>query len=455
MNNESESAKRLIALEKELNKLKFQNVQIGSLMALFWGRIFRGRLHLISIDLVLNVIYFHLKFFFQKGKIKDFEKPFIYIKTGSHAHLKKLESAVLFNPLTQKNSLIIGPEKSDDVLVKDLYQLYSCSDILNVWIFLFKNFSHTNDLFKVYNFNLWTRIFLFFNLFIQLIKAICFLNFFTSQKNLRLVGGDYDRGADTAAFFAAASSLNLSSFTLQHGVINPPYGYHPLIADEIWVWGDMAKAQLVSLGVRGDNVRVMGTPIVKPIEINQTRKKALFTHLNLKEGKVIVLALSYADLTNDHLLVHFLNNIRSVYGGPHDNFLVKIHPSCKTEDFKWITKEFGFAIMPNPMDQSDFINLVDILLAHSSGIATEALYYGIRIGILDILPLSPGNGLELHKYFKVPMLKKVSDFEILKMSNRMEPKNKKIYDSTGEESKNKISVSIYEKIYSKLDSLSC
>jgi len=449
MSNEELRAHQLVELERSLNKVTFENVQIGSIMAVYWGILYGQRPHAVTPRLFLSIIYIHLKSLFQNSKTKDFEKPFVYIKTGNTPHLQNLKSAVLYNSKIKQATLIIESDDIGGIPFKDISRGYKLKDIITVWVFMKRNFKHINNLLKWKDFNFRTRMFLFLNLFIQLIKTLAILNFLKNQKKLSLIGGDYDRGHDTAPLFAAAKSLDILSFTLQHGVINPPYGYHPLIANEIWVWGDMAKEQLLSLGVSKKDIRLVGTPIIQDIEISKTRRQGLFNCLHLKKGNNVVLALSYPDINNDRLLVRFLHDIQKLYRDENDNFLVKLHPARNPEDYKWITKNFGFAILPNSMEQVDFMNLVDILLVHSSGIATEAFYFGIRVGILDILSISPGNGLELHKYFNVPLLKKVSDFGILRDASEIKLKNTKIYYSTGRESKNKISKLIYEKIYSK------
>jgi hypothetical protein len=284
-------------------------------------------------------------------------------------------------------------------------------------------------------------------LFIQLLKVRSVEKFFISQKSTLLIAGDYDRGSDTATWFTVAKAMGFKSFTLQHGVINPPYGYNPLIADEIWVWGKMAQQQLISLGVKEADIKIVGTPILNKIEISKKQRQLVLEKLNLKKGRTIILALSTPNIINDRILVSFFAEIQKKYEKPEDNFLVKLHPARKAEDFKWVTEDLGLRLLPSPMDQSEFMSVADILLAHTSGIATEAVHYGIVVGILDILTESLGNGLEIHKYFGIPLIKEINDFEILGTQERVETENK-IYFAIGDNAKTNIKKLLHEKLHS-------
>jgi len=91
------------------------------------------------------------------------------------------------------------------------------------------------------------------------------------------------------------------------------------------------------------------------------------------------------------------------------------------------------------------MNIVDILLTHTSGIAAEVLYYNKKVGILDILDESPGNGLELNKYFEVPLIK--HPFTFRNLYNKKAPNiEKSLFYKVGAEAKTEIQEIIIKQI---------
>ena len=148
---------------------------------------------------------------------------------------------------------------------------------------------------------------------------------------------------------------------------------------------------------------------------------------HLKPGKIIVLALSSPNKINDIKLVEFFSAIKEDHPRSNDNFLVKIHPARNYDEYRWINDIYNIELLPHDMPYPDFINIVDILLAHTSGIAAEVLYYNKKVGILDILDESPGNGIELNKYFNVPFIKQTTDYKELYMSEKQEIGTKLFY----------------------------
>lgn len=447
MNSEELRAERMRQLELELNRIKFNDIEIGSIMALYWGQLFRNTFGERILMHFAVIIKYHFLAIKPKSKIKDQNKSLLYFKTGNHRHLQRLEDAVVSGDYLKSHTLVVGLGSSTSVQRKAVMNSFSLKEVIEIWSFFAHRGFNIWNLLKEYQISKFTRIILFLVLFCQLAKAQSTFSFFNSQKNIKLIAGDYDRGADTAVWFAVAKAKDFKSFTLQHGVINPPYGYNPLIADEIWVWGEMAKQQLISLGVEESQIKIMGTPIIDEIEISEKTRQNVINKLKLKNGFNVMLALSTPDIINDRKLVAFFKEIQTLYGKPNDNFLIKLHPARSEEKFRWVTDEFGIKILPNPMVQSEFMNLVDILLVHSSGIATEALYYGIKVGVLDILDESPGNGLEINKYCGVPLLKEVSDFEKVYIQNMSYIKDQVFY-AVGQDAKSNINKLIHEALHS-------
>jgi len=281
-------------------------------------------------------------------------------------------------------------------------------DFFKVLLFLIKNFKFINKITKPINSSIFLRIQFFFELFFQILRALSLLKFVELQSMTKLIGSDYDRGYESALFFAVAKALNKESFVVQHGAINPPVGYFPVNADKILVWGEMSKNQLVQMGLNSSKIIITGTPIVQDIVFDKEIRENLVKKLCIDSGKNIILALSTPDRYREEKLVRFLARMKKLDVDSENNFLVKIHPSRNFKNYLWIKKKFNIDILPKEITKSDFMHIVDILLTHNSGLANEAIFYDKSVGILDVLDFPPKNGIELKKYLKVSFMNESS-----------------------------------------------
>ena len=248
-----------------------------------------------------------------------------------------------------------------------------------------------------------------------------------SQSKIKFIGSDYDRGYESALFFSVAKALKIESFVVQHGAINPPVGYFPVNADEILVWGEMSKNQLTRLGMSPDKILVTGTPIVQEVKINEETRENCIKKLGIGSGKNIILALSSPDRYRDEKQVEFLSKIKKLDRDMVNNFLVKIHPARNFKDYLWIKRKFNIDILPNEITKKDFMNIVDILLTHNSGLANEVIFYEKRVAIIDVLDIPPRNGIELNKYLNVPLINDLSSLEDLFKISNVHSKEKLFY----------------------------
>ncbi len=437
-------AKLLHETEISLNRLKYHGLEIGNILSYYFDRLYCKDFDKRFFWNLIVLLYYFVKPVDRKRLLSNYQKKMVYFRTGQHRHLKSMQEAITDNRLLQNETLVIG-SKNEQEIDGSVFYSSSLMDLAKIISFLASNKKMIVSSLKPLHLPIKIKVIVFIDLILQLLKASSLKKFITLQKSTVLIGADYDRGCDASLFFAVAKSLHIKSFTFQHGVLNPPVGYSPVNADEIWVWGDMARMQLQQLGVPAHKIRVTGTPIVENIEISDNIKERVLERYNLKKGSTVVLALSSPDKANDQKLVRFFAEIKEKYAGPNDNYVVKIHPARNYASYNWITNDFHIDILPHDIPYQDFLNIVDILLAHTSGIATEVLYYGKKVGIMDILDISAGNGMELNKYFHVPLLKKTSDFDKLLNENTIIDSRLAFY-KIGEEAKREIQQIIYQYI---------
>jgi|GEM_PF-3170207 len=413
MDNAATLARQLHEAEAALNGLQYEGLELGVTLSFFFDRTFYGYFDQRPFAHFCELCLYLAKTIGKANYLKDHKVSLIYYKSGNHRHSNMLEKVVRQAVTDKDKALIIGPTGASDVDTSRVFYHAGLRELIKISVFLYRHYSFITDTLKPLLLSDRQKRAFWFFLIRQLEKGVSLKQFISRQSSLKLIGADYDRGADSSLFFAVAEALKLFGFNFQHGVINPPVGYAPLNADEIWVWGEMARLQLLSSGVANQRIRIVGTPIVESLILSEKVRSEVLQSLHLKSGKTIVLALSQPDKINDLKLVSLFQAISQQYGTQQDNFLVKIHPSYPSSDYAWVETAFNLTVLPKEIPYLDFLNIVDILLAHTSGIATEVLHYGKRVGILDILDQSPGNGKELNTYFNVPLLKSADDFQVL------------------------------------------
>jgi len=436
------SAKKLHEIEKKLNQIHFKDFEIGSTLSFYFDRLYRGDFDNRFFRNFFNFGYYFIKSISTKKYKKDYQKSLFYFKSGLQRHHQAMEEAVLHNEDLEQKTLVIGPEHDCELSKGKVFYNSNLITLFKIIIFLSINIYKITAYFKPLNLNIKTRATLYIYLIIQLLKVNSLKMFIIEQPAIKLIGADFDRGVDSSLLFTVAKALGIKSFTLQHGVINPPVGYSPINASEIWVWGEMARLQLMELGVDENKIRKTGTSIVKEYEIsNEIRQNTLETY-KLYTGRTFVLALSSPNKLNDIKLIKLFVKAKKIFGEPSDNFLVKIHPARNISDYSWIEDQYNLHVLPQKIPHEDFLNIVDVLLAHTSGIATEALYHGKKVGILDVLDISPGNGLELNKYFNIPLLKSVTELINFLEIEKCALINDLVYYKTGEAAKVEITKNI-------------
>ncbi|HBS85004.1 MAG: hypothetical protein A2W91_07195 [Bacteroidetes bacterium GWF2_38_335] len=446
MINNKKTEKQLHEIELSLNQFYYKGIKIGSILSFYFDRIYCHDFDNRLLRQISSLGYYFIKSIGKSKYLINYEKNIIYFNRGTSRHYLEMVKAVTNNEEIRKKTLIIGPPGASDIEMRKVFYFSNLKDFFQITFFIIAKKRKISKILKPLQFK--NKLVLYIILLSQLLKANSIQKFIKKQSPINLIGSDADRCNNASLFFAVAKNNKISTFTLQHGVINARHGYFPLIADEAWVWGQMAHKQFVEMGEIEEKIKITGTPIVQNLLISQELKHATKIKYNYKLGKTIVLALSEPNFVNDQKMIRFFCEIKEKYGSSNDNFLVKIHPARKFSNYAWIQNEFDIQLISPDIPYEEFMNLVDILLAHTSGLATEALYYQKKVGIINILPDSAGNGLELNKYLNVPLIHNITEFELLlKDDNQID--SGFVFYKIGESAKIKISNCIEEKITSK------
>jgi hypothetical protein len=432
------SSKKLHDIEIKLNQIRFKDFGIGSVLSFYFDRLYLGDFDNRFFRYFTLLGYYFIKSISQKNYLKDYQKNIIYFKSGNKRHHKGMQDAISYAKNLKHKTLIIGPKGASDLYKGKIFYNSNLITLFKIIIFLIANIYKISASIKPLKINLKTSATLYLYLVIQLLKAHSLKMFIIEQIDVKLIGADYDRGNDSSLFFIVAKALKVKNFTLQHGVINPPNGYSPINAEEIWVWGKMARLQLMKLGVDEKKIIITGTPIIQELKILKEIRKIALDKYKLESGKTIVLALSSPNKSHNLIMISFLAEMKKEFASSIDNFLVKIHPSHDISNYLWISDDYNIQLLPYDISHENFMNITDILLAHNSGLANEALFYKKKIGILDILDEEPKNGLELNKYLHVPIIKCKSMFKELLDSESIIYDTELIYYKIGAVAKKEI-----------------
>ena len=268
------------------------------------------------------------------------KKKIIFFSSGKSRHLNNLKSCLFDDKKIRERTLFISSKK-DINLGEKVFYLSGVIDSIKIFFFLIKNKSKINEAIKFLKISLLFKFFLFLELYMQILRAVSLKRFLKAQIKTTLVGADFSRGYETAVLFSAAKSQNIESFELQHGSFNYP-NIHNINADEIWVWGEISKKQLIQSGIiSSDRIFLTGSPIVQNINSSKFEKK----NLKVKKNKNVILALSVPIKKDEVKLVKFFSNIKKKFESQNFNFFVKTHPANKIKNYQWVRK-YNFDLLP-------------------------------------------------------------------------------------------------------------
>jgi hypothetical protein len=445
MKYENFNYRALNKAELRLNSIEYGGIKFGILLGPYLTVISVKYFNKIipSLKKLFKFFYYLIIPFSKEKIISDKKKKIIFFSSGQSRHLNNLKSCLFDDKKIREKTLFISSKK-DINLGEKVFYLSGVIDYIKIFFFLIKNKSKINEAIKFLKISLLFKFFLFLELYMQILRAVSFKRFLKAKIKTTLVGADFSRGYETAVLFSAAKSQNIESFELQHGSFNYP-NIRNINADEIWVWGEISKKQLIQSGIiSSDRIFLTGSPIIQNMKSSKFKKKKL----KVKKSKNVILALSAPFKKDEVKLIKFFSNIKKKFESQNFNFFVKIHPARKIKNYQWVRK-YNLDLLPHDISFEKLMDTLDILLTHTSDLAGEAFYFNKKVGILDILDFPPHCNIELHKYFNLPLITKPDDFKNIRNKNISTKKNL-LYYKIGIEAK----IEIQKKIKKKLkDSL--
>ena len=219
---------------------------------------------------------------------------------------------------------------------------------------------------------------------------------------------EYDRNARGAPLVLVAKRLGVPTLTLVHGVINGPLGYTPILADRVLCWGEHQRDQLIAMGTDPNRVEPVGFDRLEPGAA--AGGEAVRARLGLdEEGLIVMLATNPIDHTSRHRLVYTF--CEAVIAAPRCRGVVRLHPSESLTSYDGVRREFpGVRFTANEeLSPEEAFAVADVVVAHSSGFAGEALVRGCLAVVLDVIDHPLGHGADLIRLAGAPRARDVNE----------------------------------------------
>jgi len=208
---------------------------------------------------------------------------------------------------------------------------------------------------------------------------------------------DYDRNSRAACLILAAKRWGIPTFTLIHGVIgvdSKRYLFAPVLADFVLCWGEQQREQLAGFGTELNRIKTVG---FHRIEDNVNLEPAKLRNRFRIRAESLVIMFASAPIETDARVKNVILFCTAVSRLPDTVDIVRLHPSESLASYREISNRFPSVLFTDNTDMttSEAFALTDIVVAHSSGFAGEALAKNCLAVILDAVnvPIGPGEDL--------------------------------------------------------------
>jgi len=359
-------AKRLLATEDLLNKIEIKGPDLGSLLSKFNENIYNNKnKRLLTLPFIRLILTALLKgVFLTQPKARQIKSEVLLSKLADRAHCN-----ALINPIKeyfQSNAVLYTPGFFNELGSYNFprkLKLSSFSILLKKWTEI-RGVYQSKGL-KVDGLNL-------FHALLTQLSAFKNWSDFFSQFKPKIVLVDFDRDNRNSAMVLAAKINRIPTATLVHGVLNPPYGYWPIIADEIWCWGNFQRNQLIAHGVDKNKIRIVGSPIaIRNNESYIGRGNRPINNIGIGLNPV-------KEDDNKLMLKKLLLNPISL----QVKWTIKLHPSMLKKEWMLEFENENVTIFThNEYSLVNFFKSIDLLIVGNSGIGFEAITNDIPIWV--------------------------------------------------------------------------
>jgi hypothetical protein len=366
-------------LEFTLNSLD-TDYQVGSLLkGIFHGISLKGQL--LQAEYSKKRPSFVKLFFVAVLRILRYrsiavsKKKVLFIRNSNKYHFKSLISPVHEMFYTESDLIVHSDKSFNSVRQEQMYYPSTISGFLkSIYLSWYLGKKASQKLEEI-GF-LIPEVEIRFQLWVSLMGYFGALNL-CQRRKYKMILMDTDRGNSIAASFClAASRLGVKSVTLQHGAIDLVRGYYPLLAEEIWCWGNFQKNILTQAGLEDRRIRIKGNPVARKTDFKNSMTNVM--GFGLSGGHVI-------DREKD--IIFWLLEQDELKGF---DLIIKTKPSQKV--LPWMEGVPRLKVYKTGEELSandDFFQQIDLLIITMSSIGPEAIASGVPLWVYEMSIIDP------------------------------------------------------------------
>lgn len=428
------SERALIKLENELNQVKFRNLPIGGVIAnAVYIELFIGNADWsFKSKLKDNLLRFYLLFgknilsFFNKKKnpsnFDKYDNQCLITFSSSRRHIFKIGYSI-WKKLNEKRAicLIENEEvkkqfsefdnpfvitKSDLPSIDFLEWRNSFSEVEADFKEILKKFININKLPRYVS----TRI---FNYLISQSQALTIYEVFLKTTKLKYILVEYDRFHVTSPLVLAARLANVPTFSMVHGVVNNRFGYLPILANQLFCWGNGQKETLLKYATDTESqtrIRISGAPQLSS-ELKYD-KYALRRKLRIPDGQnVVLLATNAVEVQFRHQLIQiFCKAVEKCFD---IKGIVRIHPSEEATFYADYIDIYPNILFDNNklFSYEESFCLGDLFCIFNSAYAIDAILKHLPVVIINVNTDNLGQAADLIETGKLPSVKSEDELE--------------------------------------------
>ncbi len=188
----------------------------------------------------------------------------------------------------------------------------------------------------------------------------------------------------------------IPSIVIQHGITGQKRGFTPFSTDQIAVWGEMSKQQLIRWGIPEKNIVITGFPgRKKALQKSASEKNRIKKDLGIPERHKVIFYPANRLRFGDHGLmkvkltfeqgIQLLKAIcNSVEELNETTLLIKMHPGDKIEYFKPTLDQLhlksGVSVQViDAYDISSILSISDVVVNMASTVCVDAMAYQLPV----------------------------------------------------------------------------
>lgn len=228
--------------------------------------------------------------------------------------------------------------------------------------------------------------------------------------NPAVIVSDFDRNAKFSGLVLAARSRGIPTVTLLHGVINPPYGYVPLLADVACCWGELSRQQLIDMGT--DPERLVVTGYHRGVQGADTDRREARRRVGVSDDRPLVVWISNP-IAPQMRKIQARTFCQALSAREEVVPMIRLHPSEDLETYAEELREFPRVQINRAASATvkDILSAADLIVSHNSGLGNDALVAGKPVVVLDAIDAPLGNAAPLIERAGCPRVQSARELE--------------------------------------------